>query len=67
MFRFTALCTILPWMLLGAHVHKTTYGPLFDTALYVMFLIWTNPLLGHWKGWAMKILTFMAQPFQWPL
>ena len=35
-----------PWKLLGAHVHKTTYGPPIDTALYVMFLIWANPLLG---------------------
>ena len=52
---FTPMCTILPhfpppssyvpWKLLGAHVHKTTYGPLIDTALFVMFLIWANLLL----------------------
>ncbi len=28
---------LLYWAL-EAHVHKTTYGPLIDTALYVMLL-----------------------------
>ena len=48
------------WKLLEAHVYKTTYGPLIDTVLYVMFFIWANPLLGHWKGWAMKVSTFLG-------
>ena len=34
-----------PWKLLGAQVHKTIYGPLIDTALYVMFLNWANLFL----------------------
>jgi hypothetical protein len=25
------------------HVHKTTYGPLIDTALYLMLLMRANP------------------------
>ncbi len=29
-----------------AHVHKTTYGPLIDAALYVIVLMRANPLLG---------------------
>ncbi len=28
----------------------TIYGPLIDTALYVMLLMWENPLLGKWDG-----------------
>ncbi len=32
------------------HVHKTTYGPLIDTALYVMLLMRANPLLGQVGG-----------------
>jgi hypothetical protein len=34
----------------GAHVHKITNGPLIDTALYVMFLMQANPLLGQVEG-----------------
>ena len=54
-----------PWKILGAHVHKTTYGSWIDTALYVMFLIWANPLQGPLEGlghesrdffWALKQL-----------
>jgi hypothetical protein len=33
---------------LKAHVHKTTYGPLIDKALYVMLLMPPNPLPGGW-------------------
>ena len=51
-----------------SHVQKITYGPLIDLALYVMCLMGANPLLGPLdKGWAMKVSTFMSQPFQWPL
>ncbi len=37
---------------LEAHVHKTTYGPLVDTALYVpvMLLMRENPILGQVEG-----------------
>ncbi len=39
--------------LLEAHVHKTTYGPVIDTALFVMLLMRENPLLGQrGGGWA---------------
>ncbi len=31
---------------MSAHVHKTTYGPLIDTALQMR----ANPLLGQGKG-----------------
>jgi len=33
-----------------SHVHKITYGPLIDTALYVMCLMGANPLLGPLEG-----------------
>jgi hypothetical protein len=51
-------CTVLAhsskaelWAL-EAHVHKIAYGPLIDTALYVMLLMQANPLpyLGKWEG-----------------
>jgi hypothetical protein len=43
---------------LEAHVHKTTYGPLIDTTLYIMLLMRANPLLGLvGGGWALEILT----------
>jgi hypothetical protein len=43
------------------HVHKTTNGPLIDMTLYVMLLIWANPLLGQvGGGWALGISTFLA-------
>jgi hypothetical protein len=32
---------------LEAQVHKTTFGLLIETALYVMLLMRTNPLLGQ--------------------
>jgi hypothetical protein len=39
----------------GADVHKTTYGPLIDTALYVMLLMRANPLPGQvGEGWLWK-------------
>jgi len=40
---------LLPWAL-EANVNKTTYGPLIDKALYVMLLMWANPLLGLGLG-----------------
>ena len=43
-----------------SHVHKITYGPLADTAMYVMCLMGANPLKGLWKGWAMKVKTFLG-------
>jgi hypothetical protein len=45
----------------GAHVQKTTYGLLIDTALYIMLLVRENPLLGQVGGsWALEILTFLG-------
>ncbi len=36
------------------HEHKTNYGPLIDMAIYVMFLMWENPLLGQvGRVWAL--------------
>ncbi len=35
---------------MGAHVHKTIYGPMIDMALYVMLLMHANPLLGQVEG-----------------
>jgi hypothetical protein len=35
---------------LEAHVHKTTWGPLIDTDLYVMLLMRANPLLEQGGG-----------------
>ncbi len=32
------------------HVHKSTYRPLIDRALYVMLLMRANPLLGQVGG-----------------
>jgi len=51
----------------NSHVNKITYEPLIETALFVTYLMGANPLLGHWKGWEMKVSTFIAQPFQWLL
>ncbi len=46
-----------------AFVHKTTYAPMIYTALYIMFLMRTNPLLGQvGEGWALEIL----MPFTGP-
>jgi hypothetical protein len=47
------------------HVHKTTYGPLIDTALCVMLLMRANPLLGQVGGGrALEIETFLG-PVKW--
>ncbi len=52
-------CAVLP--VLEAHVHKTTYGPLIDTALYIMLLMRANPLLGQvGGGWALEISSFVG-------
>jgi hypothetical protein len=60
---------------LEAHVHKITYGPLIDTALYIMLLIQANPLIGQvGRGCALEISTFFGpkwhspnglMPFHW--
>ncbi len=43
------------------HVHKTIYGPLIITALYVMLLMLANPLLAQvGEGWALEISTFLG-------
>jgi hypothetical protein len=34
----------------GTPVHKTTYAPMIYMALYVMFLMRANPLLGQVGG-----------------
>ena len=39
-------------------VHKITYGPLIETALYVMCLMGANPLLGPLEGLGHEILNF---------
>ncbi len=50
----------------GAHVHNITYVPLIDTALYIMFLMRTNPLLGKvGRGWALEISTFWGPNVTW--
>jgi hypothetical protein len=38
---------------------KTIYGPLINTALYVMLLRWANPLLGQVGGLGLDIWTFL--------
>jgi hypothetical protein len=49
------------------HVHKTTNGPLIDTALYVMVLMLANPVLGQVGGdWTLKISTFLGPKWHPP-
>ena len=57
--NLTARCTILSHLGLEggggmspetSHVHKITYGPLIDPALYVMCLMGANPLLRPLEG-----------------
>jgi hypothetical protein len=44
-----------------ALAHKTTYAPMVYTALCIMFLMRTYPLLGHLGGgWALEISGFWA-------
>jgi hypothetical protein len=41
---------------MGANEHKTTYGPLINTAFYVLLFMWANPLLEQvGGGWALEI------------
>jgi hypothetical protein len=41
------------------------YGPMISTALYVMLLMWANPLRGKvGGGWALEIETFLG-PVKW--
>jgi hypothetical protein len=57
---------LLHWAL-EAHVHKTTFEPLIGTALYVIPLMRTNPLL--WQmggGWALEISTFFGPKWHSP-
>ncbi len=55
-----------PWAL-EAHVHKTTNRPLIDTALNVMLLMRTSPLLGQvGEGWALEIFTFLGPKWHSP-
>jgi hypothetical protein len=50
---------------LAAHVHKTTYGPQVNTALYVMLLMRANPFRRQvGGGWALEIETFLG-PVKW--
>jgi hypothetical protein len=54
---------LLHWALEApiAHVHKTTYGPLINTALHVMLLMRANPFRGQvGGGWSLEISTFWA-------
>ncbi len=52
---------------MGAHVHKTTYGPLVDTALYLLLLMRANLLQGQGGGgWSLEILTFLGPKWQSP-
>jgi hypothetical protein len=39
---------------MGAHVHKTTYGPLIDRTLYARLLMPANLLLRQ-VGWALEM------------
>jgi hypothetical protein len=46
---------------MGAHEHKTNYGPLTDMALYVILLMVANPLFGQvGEGWALEIKTLLG-------
>ena len=38
----------------------TIYGPMIYTAPYVMCLMGQIHYKGHWKGWAMKVETFLG-------
>jgi hypothetical protein len=41
---------------MGAHVHKTTYGPLIDRTLYARLLMRANLLLRQLRGgWALEM------------
>jgi hypothetical protein len=49
------------------HVHKTTYGPLIDTAVYVVLLMRANPLRGQvGGGWAVEMSTFFGSKWHSP-
>ena len=43
-----------------SHVHKITYGPLIDTALYVMCLMGANPLIEPLEGLCHESLNFFG-------
>ena len=65
MYNLTALCTILPHCVQSYRtVHKITYGPLIDTALYVMCLMGANLLLRPLEGLGHESLDFFG-PKQW--
>ena len=82
MYNLTAQCTIKGGGMghETSHVHKITYGPLVDTALYVRCLMGANPLRGPFEGLGHESLNFFgpkqlslrsscfrAHPFEWPL
>ena len=49
------------------HLHKITNEPVDYMALAPYdFAGGQRHYLGRWKGWVMKVSTFMAQPFQLP-
>jgi len=51
-----------------SHLHKITNEPVFYMALALYdFAVGQRHYLSNWKGWAMKVSTFMAQPFQLPV
>ncbi len=62
----TALYTIIhPWEFV--YIHKTTYGPLIHTALYVILLMWANLLLGQvGEVWVLEISTFLGPKWHSP-
>ena len=47
----------------ASHVHKITYGPLIDTALFVMCLMGANPLLRPLEGLGHESLDFHGPTF----
>jgi hypothetical protein len=52
---------------LEAHVHKTTYELLIDTALYIILLMQANPLLWQLgREWALEILIILGPEWHSP-
>jgi len=73
-YNFTALCTysltaLGPWREGEGpetfHAHKITYGPLIDTALYVMCLMGANPLQGPLEGLGHESQDFLGPETAW--
>jgi hypothetical protein len=52
---------VLEYRIQKLMLHKTTFGPLIETVLYIMLLMRANPLRGQWGvGWALESITFEA-------